>query len=730
MAHPGIANVMDRANILVVDDRPDKHVVYSAVLDELDQNLVHVNSGQEALKEVLKREFAVILLDVNMPGIDGLETAALIRRRKRSAHIPIIFITSEYGEDARVAQGYALGAVDFMVSPFAPEILRSKVKVFVELYLLAQYARRQAEEHVALNAERAARAAAERASRRSAFMADASAALGGSLAVMTASRELPRLAIPFLADITALTFRGEDGAEGRTEMAWSDADPAQSLRTESVAAVPYDWWREAIERVIESGNSERFDEVPPRAGSSSAMTASAPLEIPRGTVITSLMILPLSARGRTLGAISLGLGPSGRVFDADAAAIASDLANRAAMALDNALLYRTIRDQDSRKNEFLAMLAHELRNPLTPITNALYIMDQQGTDAGKVAWARQVIGRQTRILGRLVDDLLDVSRITRGKIALKIESLEVADVVAVAVETARPLIDARQHRFTVSIHETPRVNGDAARLAQVLANLLNNSAKYTEPKGGISLTVAGDGTQVVFRVQDNGMGIPADSLSSIFDLFTQADRTLDRSQGGLGIGLTLVRRLVEMQGGSVSVHSGGRDRGSEFTVRMPAALPVEAPSAAPGAPASDPPRRNASRKKRILVVDDNQDAAESMAVLLRLEGHVVHIAYDGQEALDLVPSIRPHAVLLDLGLPGIDGYQVAERVRAMPEGARILLVAISGYAQDTHRKQSTGFDRHFVKPVDPVAITELLSAGRPSEALPLPENVVAFAKKR
>jgi CheY-like chemotaxis protein len=401
------------------------------------------------------------------------------------------------------------------------------------------------------------------------------------------------------------------------------------------------------------------------------------------------------------------------------------------MALDNALLYRTIREHDRRKNEFLAMLAHELRNPLTPITNALYIMDQQGADGDKVTWAKKVIGRQIRLLGRLVDDLLDVSRITQGKIALRIEDVDVAEVVAAAVETARPLIDARQHRFATTIRDSSlRVKGDFARLAQILANLLNNAAKYTEPNGNMWLTVLSDGPEIVFRIGDSGMGIPAESQASIFDLFAQSERTLDRSQGGLGIGLTLVRRLVDMQGGSVSVRSDGQDQGSEFTVRLPAAPPKEAAAALPLA--RDRPQQPPPLDTSILVVDDNHDAAESMAVLLRMEGYPVHIAYDGPTALQAVESLRPRAVLLDLGLPGIDGFQVAERIRSMPDGARILLIAISGYGQDEHRRRArqTGFDQHFVKPIDPIAITELLAKGRAGDARPAAANVVAFSKNR
>ena len=717
----------EQANILIVDDRPDKHVVYRAILGDLQQNLIHVASGDQALKNLLKRDFAVILLDVNMPGLDGLETAALIRRRKRSAHVPIIFITADYGDEERMRQAYALGAVDFIVSPIAPEILRSKVKVFVELFLLAQQARLQAEQQLALAEERAARAAVERANQRSAFMADASAALGRSLVMMAASRELPRLAIPFLADVSALTLRGDDGVEQHTEIAWNEDEPTPSLRTEQVGAVACGWWREAIERVIANGRSESFD-VAAMAGEPNPIRPIETLEIPRGTPIGSLAILPLIARGRTLGAFSLGLGPSGRQFHPDDLALATDLADRAAMALDNALLYREVRDHDRRKNEFLAMLAHELRNPLAPITNALHIMDQPGVDADLQGWTRKVIGRQIQLLGRLVDDLLDVSRITQGKIELKIETVDVGDVVAAAIETSRPLIDARQHELTTQVAGTNlRVTADFARLTQILSNLLNNAAKYTEPRGSISLTAAQDNGDIVFRVRDSGMGIPPESRSAIFELFAQAERTLDRSQGGLGIGLTLVKRLVEMQGGSVSAHSEGADCGSEFTVRLPvAASAAQSDTVAGGGERS---QRSDLRERRVLVVDDNRDAAESMALLLRMEGHDVQVAYDGQAAIDAVETMHPDAVLLDIGLPGLDGYEVAERVRAMPGGAGILLVSISGYGQDLRRDAATGtpFDHQFVKPIDPAAIAELLAA--PHVENPPAENVVPFVPR-
>jgi signal transduction histidine kinase/DNA-binding response OmpR family regulator len=717
--------VNDRADILIVDDRPDKQVVFRAILEDLGQNLVVAASGEQALKRVLQQDFAVILLDVNMPGLDGLETAALIRGRKRSAHVPIIFITADYGDEMRIAKGYSLGAVDFMVSPIVPEILRTKVKVFVDLFLLAKQAQRQAEEHIALAEERAARAAAERANQRSAFLAEASAAMSGSLDVCATTRKLAQLPVPFLADVSALSVVDGEAPLMRTEIAWSDSARGSEVCTASLTSIDTDWWREAVTRVIATGRGESFAQSAEQSGAhSSAPMPSMRLELRHGPPIHSLVILPLVARGRTLGVFSLGLSISTRKFDSDLMLVANDLASRAAVALDNALLYRRIHEQDRRKNEFLAMLSHELRNPLAPITNAIHVLQAADADARKVAWAKDVIGRQVKQLSRLVDDLLDVSRITQGKIELKVEAVDVSEVVNAAVEAARPFIDAQEHSLMVLLPRNPlSVKGDFARLTQVLANLLNNAAKYTDTKGRVSLTAAEEGAEIVFRVRDSGIGIPEDALTNIFDLFVQVEHTLDRSQGGLGIGLTLVKRLVEMQGGNVSAHSAGKGHGSEFTVRLPAA-PVEQRVEAPRQEAERFPGV-APEECRVLVVDDNRDAAESTAMLLKMEGYDVRLAYDGTEALASVQALHPDAILLDIGLPGMDGHEVAERIRSDPANGATLIVAISGYGQadDRERSRQAGCDHHLVKPVDPVALSELLASVRSNRASASSDNI-------
>jgi signal transduction histidine kinase len=367
-----------------------------------------------------------------------------------------------------------------------------------------------------------------------------------------------------------------------------------------------------------------------------------------------------------------------------------------------------LREADHRKDEFLAMLAHELRNPLAPLSNALHIVRQRGPERRAVvrqAW--DLMDRQVAHLVRLVDDLLDVSRITRGKVELRKQAVDLAEAATRAVESARPLIDARRHRL---IYEGPaapvRVQADPVRLTQVIGNLLNNAAKYTDEGGRISLTIGREQADAVVRVRDTGVGISAEMLHRVFDLFTQADRTLDRAQGGLGIGLTLVRSLVELHGGSVQALSGGLGAGSEFVVRLPA-LTAEEESGGPASPEMAAP----VTPRRVLVVDDNVDNAESLALLLRLGGHEARTAQTGPGAIAAASEFRPEVVLLDIGLPGMDGYEVARRLREGTGGKTLLLVAQTGYGQedDRCRSRQAGFDAHLVKPIDPGTLLTLLA---------------------
>ena len=382
----------------------------SALLEELEQNIITLQSGDEALRWLLEQEAAVILLDVNMPGIDGLETAALIRARKKSAHTPIIFITS-YADEIHTARGYSLGAVDYILTPVIPGILRSKVKVFVQLFHLTQQIRYQANQRIVLAQEQAARAIAEESTRRANFLAEASKVMSSSLDVDAVLKGATRLTVPFLADMSLLTLLDETG-QVRSELAWSGESQLHSATVEIVAGSTL---AQAVERAISSGEVGLLSNLESVIDSLSFAPAEQDArETPAMDFsCRQLTLLPLKARGRTRGVLSLGLGAVGRRFEAMHLSMAEDIASRAAIAIDNCLLYRAIRAADQRKNEFLAMLAHELRNPLAPILNSVEVMRAFPADGDKLEWARDVIDRQLHQLVRLVDDLLDVSRITR-----------------------------------------------------------------------------------------------------------------------------------------------------------------------------------------------------------------------------------------------------------------------------------------------------------------------------
>ena len=681
-------------NILVVDDLAEKLLVFRTVLEDLGQNLVFVRSGSEALREVLRREFAVILLDVNMPDIDGLETAALIRRHRKSQHTPIIFITA-YADEMQTAKGYALGAVDYILSPVNPDVLRSKVKVFVDLHTMQRTLRRQADERVALAAAEAARRVAKDNDRRSVFLAHASRVLGGSLELEVGLRHLVELVVPRIAAFAAVGLI-DDG----------QAAPARLLAMRAATQV----------------GAAGCDEVAPEALPTALRDALAAALAERRRV-------DVAADAGDVGVaqpLTLGDGVTGVLIVADAAPRREwrqldELAARAVIALENARLYRSLQreiaerctaqdelqDANRRKDEFLAMLSHELRNPLAPIRNAVEVIRRLAPTDPEFAWAGDVMDRQVQHLARLVDELLDVARISQGKIALNREPVELGAVVAQSVETAQPFIDARRQRLQLRLPDAPVwLQGDSARLAQIVANLLHNAAKFSEDGAAIELQLALQPGAARISVRDHGIGIDSELLPRIFDLFTQGARSLDRSQGGLGVGLTLVRRLVELHGGHVEAFSEGLGKGSEFRFSIPrlAAVPDEADAVPAAAPAP-------SGGSRVLVVDDNRDAAESVALYLQLEGHEVKAVGDGLQALACLAVFAPQVVVLDIGLPQLDGYEVARRLREMPAGRDVLLVALTGYGQkeDRARALAAGFDRHFVKPTDPRALVQLIA---------------------
>ncbi|MGZ8155585.1 MAG: response regulator [Burkholderiales bacterium] len=568
----------DKVNVLLVDDQPARLMSYDAILSVLGHNLVHARSGTEALARLMEADYAAILLDINMPGMDGFETAALIHQHPRFEKTPIIFVTAVHVTDLDRLKGYRLGAVDYVYVPVVPEILRGKVEVLIQLY-------RQRRELERLNSQLA---------KANAELAEANAALQAEKA-----RELQVL--------------NETLAAANSELA--------------------------------QANWALKDEVAERIRAQEALEAA-----------------------------------------------------------------------DRRKDDFLAMLSHELRNPLAAIQGAIELMQRKTVDDPELAWARDVVSRQNRHLSRLIDDLLDVSRITRGKLTLHKEPVELRDVATHAVETVRPLIQSRRHNLTLRLPDCPLyVKGDPVRLAQVLSNLLANAAKYTDEGGHIDVTMERSSVSnypdVLIRVKDDGRGISGDVLSRLFEPSTHEERLNSGAHGGLGIGLIVVRGLVEMHGGVVEARSAGPERGSEFVVRLPLLAPEDLTLTPARAPAAAPATVNGSAL-RILVVDDNQDSALSMTLLLELQGHAVQVANAGQAALNIASEQKPDVILLDIGMPGMNGYEVARRLRSQPDFADTLLVAITGYgrATDVQQTKSAGFDHHLVKPIDYDKLQSLLAS--------------------
>jgi len=563
--------VNDRVNILLVDDQPARLLTYQSILGDLGQNLVLAHSGTEALDKLMRDEFAVVLLDVSMPEMDGFEAAELIHAHPRFEKTPIIFVTGIHVSELDRLRGYKAGAVDYVAIPVVPEILRSKVAVLVELYCK----RREL-------------------------------------------RELNRV----------LANANKQLSEANLTL--------QAEKTRELEALNATLQRANTE--LECANRSLHNEVAERA--------------------------------------------------------------RAEQALHEA---------DRNKDEFLAMLAHELRNPLAPILNALQLMRMHPSEP-QSQWAQEVIQRQLASLTRLVDDLLDVSRITRGKITLTREPVEVATLINRAVETIQPLMQERDHALILQVApESLLVSGDSTRLTQALGNVLGNAAKYTDRGGRIELFCARHGTDVEIRVRDNGIGIPAELLPRIFDLFTQVDRTSNYSPSGLGIGLALVRRIVEMHGGRIMAHSAGAGGGSEFVIHLPL---LSDAGARPEDHAEVPGSRGAPAvSRRILLADDNADALESLATVLRLRGHEVYSAPNGAIALETAARHMPEVALLDIGMPLLDGYEVARRIRAQEWGKSVTLVALTGWGQDSDRRRSqeAGFDTHLVKPLDLDRLTALLA---------------------
>jgi PAS domain S-box-containing protein len=536
----------------------------------------------------------------------------------------------------------------------------------------------------------------KRSERALQLYSDAGTVLSAVLDEASMLARLARVAVPGFADWCVVSIVEAHGRIVTVGHAHSDPEQ-QKVLDELLERYPLNWSSSSIDvSVLRSGQPELISDMP--AAVLDAMAEDGPYRrlIDRLGPRSALSV-PIVIRGKPVGVISFATASANRRYVLEDVEVAVEFSRRAAHAIENARLYQDLREAQRQKDDFLAMLAHELRNPLAAIqyANAIARLSDQPTP--EAAEASHTIDRQVKNLAHLIDDLLDVSRITRDKIQLKKEAVDGATIVRRAVASIQPLIASRKHELQVDIAdgELP-LEADPTRLEQILVNLLSNAAKYTPEGGRIAIRSFAEGKQAVFEVQDNGIGIPFDALPRVFELFTQVDKSLDRSQGGLGIGLTVVRRLTEMHGGTVQVDSAGLGQGSVFTVRLPLA---------DGSTNASQPHQHGisqSRSLKILVVDDNLDTANSVATLLRMAGHDVNLAHDGPAALATARATRPEVIVLDIGLPGIDGYTVARTLRDDESFAGLRLIAVSGYGQpdDRRRSQEAGFDEHLVKPVE------------------------------
>ncbi len=645
----GLPPLLDgRPRILLVDDQPSRLVTYEAILADLEVRTISASSGSDALHQLLKQDFAAILLDVNMPGMDGFEVARLIRGHPRLERTPIIFVTGAEVSAIDQLKSYEVGAIDYIAVPIVPEILRSKVAVLVELH---QRHRELQELNQALKEARA----------------QVDSQYANEISHQRQFYEAILANTPDLAYVWDLNHRFVYANEGLLKM-WGRT--REEAIGKSCLELGYEPWHAAMhDREIEQIVATR-----------QPIRGEVPFTGTFGRRHYDYLLVPV-------------LGADGQVVAV--AGTTRDITEHKQMEA-------ALRESDHHKDEFIAMLAHELRNPVAPIRNAAEILFRLATDERQTALAG-VLKRQTDQLTRLLDDLLDVARITQGRIELRRELVPIQACVQIAAEAVEPMIRERQHRLTMSQADSSIfVDADKVRLTQCIANLLTNAVKFT-PAGGEIRVISrlGDG-QAVIEVTDTGIGISADLMPRLFDLFVRGHRALDRSEGGLGIGLSISKQLIEMHGGHVAGFSEGLGHGAKFAIHLPLATEK-------AAAAGDLPSEADNARRRILIVDDNKDAADSLAALLEMDGHLVKAVYSGEAGIEETDLVRPDLILLDIGLPRISGYEVAQRIKAVHPA--ICIAALSGYGrpEDKQRTAAAGFDAHLVKPVDFEVLRQLMN---------------------
>ncbi len=686
---PAIVPSGARPRVLWADDNADMRDYVARLLSERYE-VEAVGDGCSALESARLRPPDLVLTDVMMPHLDGFGLLRELRSDPALCDIPVIMLSARAGEESRI-EGVEAGADDYLIKPFSARELVARVDAHVRLTRLrreTERVRRESREQVdRANAELTRRIAElERAN------AEVQAARTAALKLMDdalkANEALQRQSSRFetLLNNAPLGVYLVDA-----DFRICEVNPvALPVFGDIPGGVVGRDFGEIMHMMWEETYADEIVRI-----SRNTLETGEPYFAPERTEYRADRQIIEHYEWR-LDRIVLPDGRHGLVC------YFRDISQQVTAR-------RELQEADRRKDEFLATLAHELRNPLAPIRQAARIANSPNASEAQMRWSNSVIERQVEHMSLLLDDLLDVSRITRGKLELRREPVQLRSVLEAAVETARPAIDTRRHVLSVELPEQDIVlHADPLRLAQVFSNLLTNAAKYTDKGGHIRLSALRDGGQLLVRVRDNGIGIAPESLSGLFAMFAQVKSALERSEGGLGIGLALAKGLVELHGGTIAAQSAGPGRGSEFTVRLPLGAATADASRRPASPPLSAAAAGAGR--RILVVDDNRDAAESLAMLLRLHGHSVEIAHDGEEALARAAQSQPETVLLDIGMPRLNGYEVAQRMRMEPWGRAATLVAVTGWGQAEHkaRAQAAGFDHHLTKPVDPDQVLSLL----------------------
>lgn len=687
---PGLQNAAaaegesPRPGVLLVDDRPEKVLALEAALADLPLRLVRAYSGREALRQLLQQEFAVILLDVNMPGMDGFETASLIRQRKSCEHTPIIFITALH-DDMMVTRGYKLGAVDYIAQPVLPDVLRTKVQVFVELYRKNRQLAAQAEQQ-------------RRRADQQQKLAAASTAINASLSMEKMLQITTDAARDIVGTQQAITLFIIDSGDGQ-----------QAPQAEAIASFSdkYAEWRGrrleldvcAHSLVVRSRNATRLTNAQLQAHPDWQMVRQ--LQIPP---IQGVLAAPLRGRdGRHLGVIYLSDKIDGEFSEHDEALLVQ-LAQMTAVAIENALSAEA-REANRAKDQFLAVLSHELRTPLTPVLAVLQQIQRDRRMPPDVLEEVGMARRNVELEARLIDDLLDLTRISKGKIELSLDTIDAHGLVNETVMICRPDIAAKNIELELALEATASyVQADLTRLQQVFWNILKNAVKFTPPAGKISIrsrnTPEGE---IQLSFADSGIGIDPDALPRIFQPFEQGKRNITRRFGGLGLGLTISKALVELHHGQLAAQSEGKDRGATFIVTLP--------TAAVDRSRREPPQlrlaaASPERMLKILLVEDHPDTARIMAKLLTGLRHEVHLAHSVTQALQMATSIPFDLLISDIGLPDASGLDLMRQLQARRP---IVGIALSGFGmeEDIRRSKEAGFSEHLTKPLD---FTVLLQA--------------------